>query len=173
MPSGKENMKAVALLLILFGVGNPASAEKKTEVLLDKTTARTVIMNGLDLIVKKDERIFALVMDSELVMQPDQIKKILRYDESTRQDYRYWRQLFPGYASLPSRDIRGIRIEDAFGPFSTDVRLHVGGTPEKPQWKIVKGTYLRLVVRIPQKKKAKQCKVYLVEGNLYWEPFGW
>ncbi len=141
---------------------------------LDKVAARKFIQENLTLIAKRDERIFSAVTDGSRVLTPDFTRRVLGYRaEKDRRNARLWRRLFPGYSRLPKHHIKYIKITERHGPLRAEVRVQTGGTENSLQWKTVKASFVMLKVKLPRRSRALNCKVYKIEGRLYWEPFGW
>jgi len=171
------NTKPILIALILnFLLISAVSSEVKSVEshtrILKKADARAFLMKNLDLISNMDDRIFGVLIDSNLILPAERIKKMLKFNPEYKKTRKMWKQYFPGYYFIKKGDIQRIKIKQAYGPYDTKVRILTGGTSKKPDWKKSNGSYMLLYVKIPR-MRIMTCKVFLISGKLYWEPFGW
>jgi len=130
------NTKPILIALILnFLLISAVSSEVKSVEshtrILKKADARAFLMKNLDLISNMDDRIFGVLIDSNLILPAERIKKMLKFNPEYKKTRKMWKQYFPGYYFIKKGDIQRIKIKQAYGPYDTKVRILTGGTSKK------------------------------------------
>ena len=160
---------AFALIFLLPPLELSAQAGEASARFSQKSV-RSFVSECLRQVARRDEKLLSRLIDSNIIFPVDRIKEILKYQD----DPRWWRKAFPGYSNLSEGRIRRVLYRDIHGPIKTTVRFLKGVDKKgRPIWDNKKGQYMLVYVRLPGTIEERACKVFLIEGKLYWEPFDW